>query len=44
MFKPVDSKVSFPKLEREVLAFWHEHEDFRRSVEERSGSPRYVFY
>jgi len=44
MFNPVDSRVSFPKLEEEVLRFWKERDIFRRSVEERPEDRLYVFY
>ncbi|MBU0935019.1 MAG: isoleucine--tRNA ligase [Spirochaetes bacterium] len=44
MFKPVDNKVSFPKLEEEVLAFWQEHQVFQKSLDQRNGSPEYVFF
>jgi isoleucyl-tRNA synthetase len=43
-FKEVPSQVSFPRLEEEVLAFWKEHDTFRRSLELRQDAPRYVFY
>src|SRR3990172_7402959 len=44
MFNPVDSRVSFPKLEEEVLRFWKEHDVFRKSVQERPEDRLYVFY
>ena len=44
MYKPVDPKVSFPKMEEEVLAFWNENRIFERSVEQREGSEDYVFF
>src|SRR3990172_8820310 len=51
MFKPVGSRVSFPRLEEEVLRFWKEHDVFHKSVQQRppgtgpSGEDRlYVFY
>ncbi|HPH03122.1 MAG TPA: isoleucine--tRNA ligase [Spirochaetota bacterium] len=44
MFKPVDTDVSFPKLEEEVLAFWREHQTFEKSLEWRKGAPEYSFY
>ncbi len=44
MFKPVDSRQSFPKLEEEVLRFWQEHGIFRKSVEQRPEDNAYVFY
>ncbi len=44
MFQPVDSRVSFPKLEEDVLRFWKENDIFRKSVEERPEDRLYVFY
>lgn len=43
-FKPVSSKVSFPKLEEEILGIWAEQGTFQRSIDERSEESRYVFY
>jgi isoleucyl-tRNA synthetase len=44
MFKPVDPKVSFPRLEAGILDFWKKEEIFRRSVEERSERRPFIFY
>jgi len=44
MFKPVDPKVSFPRLEAEVLDFWKKNAIFTRSVEERPKDKLFVFY
>ena len=44
MFKPVEPKVSFPKLEQEVLDFWQQNDIFRRSVEERPEDRMFIFY
>ncbi|MEX0684045.1 MAG: isoleucine--tRNA ligase [Dehalococcoidia bacterium] len=44
MFKPVDSRQSFPKLEEEVLEFWKEHDTFKKSVEQRPEDKPYIFY
>jgi len=43
-FEPVDPKVSFPELERGILAFWREADVFRRSLELRADAPRWIFY
>ncbi len=43
-FSAVDPETSFPKLEEEILAFWEKHDTFRRSIEQRRDSPRFVFY
>ncbi|GHV88914.1 isoleucine--tRNA ligase [Spirochaetia bacterium] len=44
MYQQVDPKVSFPKLEEEVLAFWEKNKIFERSVSRRDGAEEYVFY
>ena len=44
MFREVDSKTNFPKLEENILRFWEQHQIFSRSVAERAGAPHYVFY
>ena len=44
MFKPVSSRVSFPKMEEEVLEFWKQNSIFEKSVKSREGRPRFVFY
>ncbi len=44
MFKEVDSRASFPKMEERVLKFWKDNDIFRKSVELRKDAPRYVFY
>ncbi|PKL05995.1 MAG: isoleucine--tRNA ligase, partial [Spirochaetae bacterium HGW-Spirochaetae-9] len=44
MYKSVDSKVSFPQLEEEIVRFWEESHTFQKSVSQRVGSPEYVFY
>jgi isoleucyl-tRNA synthetase len=44
MFDKVDQKVSFPDLEKQVLAKWKEEGTFRKSLELRAGRPRFVFY
>ena len=44
MYKPVDSKVSFPKLEEEILAFWESNHIFEKSIRQRDGREDFVFY
>ena len=43
-FDPVDTRVSFPALEEEVLAFWRENDTFCRSIALRAGGPNFSFY
>ncbi len=35
MFQPVNSKVSFPDIEKKVLDFWRENRIFEKSIEDR---------
>lgn len=42
MFKEVDPKQSFPKLEEALLAYWDGAETFKKSIENRKKE--YVFY
>ena len=44
MFKPVESRISFPRMEESILEGWKEKDIFRRSVEARKGGPRFVLY
>jgi isoleucyl-tRNA synthetase len=44
MFDKVDQKVSFPELEKQLMARWKEENTFQRSLELRAGKPRFVFY
>ncbi len=44
MFESVDPKINFPKMEEEILKFWEEHKVFQNSINEREGSPEFVFY
>jgi isoleucyl-tRNA synthetase len=44
MFKAVSAKFDIQKLERDQLNFWREKQIFERTLKEREGAPRYVFY
>ncbi len=44
MFEPVVQKVSFPELEKQLMARWKEEGTFQKSLELRAGRPRFVFY
>ncbi len=37
-------QVDLPALDAEVLAFWRDHDIFGRSLQQRDGRPRWVFY
>ncbi len=44
MFEKVDQKVSFPDLEKQMMARWKEEGTFQKSLQARAGKPRFVFY
>jgi isoleucyl-tRNA synthetase len=44
VFDPVNQKVSFPELEKELMATWKQEGTFQKSLDLRSGRPRFVFY
>ncbi|HRY71775.1 MAG TPA: class I tRNA ligase family protein, partial [Spirochaetia bacterium] len=44
MYKPVDPKVSFPKMEEDLVRFWEEGKIFEKSVSQREGAKDYVFF
>jgi isoleucyl-tRNA synthetase len=44
MFDPVDNKVSFPELEKQLMATWKAESTFQKSLDLRAGRPRFVFY
>jgi isoleucyl-tRNA synthetase len=43
-FEPVDTRTSFPELEREILEFWRERDIFHASLAQREGAPLWIFY
>ncbi|CAN5907079.1 isoleucine--tRNA ligase [soil metagenome] len=44
MFDKVDSRVSFPELEREIMGLWKESGTFEQSVASRPADKPFVFY
>ncbi len=44
MYKKVSTDMNFVGREKEVEAFWKEHDIFRKSMEEKEGCPEYTFY
>src|SRR6202171_4350137 len=44
VFDKVDQKVSFPDLEKQLMARWKDEGTFQKSLELRAGRPRFVFY
>ncbi len=43
-FNPVQPFVQYPKLEEEILQFWHQNNTFQKSLELRKNARRFVFY
>ena len=43
-FREFPKDQTLPQIEDEVLTFWEEHDTFRKSVELRADSRRFVFY
>ncbi len=44
MYKTVDTKVSFPKMEEKILDFWKDKDIFKKSIDQRKGNAEFVFY
>ena len=44
MFKKVDPKMNFPKMEEAILKFWEENKIFEKSLNRRKGAELYSFY
>ncbi|MCA9243163.1 MAG: class I tRNA ligase family protein [Phycisphaerales bacterium] len=44
MFEPLPESFSFPDAESRTLAFWEAHNVFARSLEQRRGAERFVFF
>ena len=44
MFKPVEPRPNFPKLEEEVLKFWEKNKIFEKSLQKNQGKEAFVFF
>ena len=44
MFRPVESSVSFPQLEQQIIEFWRQQGIYEKSLEARAAAPSFVFY
>ncbi|WP_421622472.1 isoleucine--tRNA ligase [Borrelia sp. MN22-0132] len=44
MFKQVESKVNFPKIEEKILKFWNDNKIFEKSIQQREGCEEFTFY
>jgi len=43
VFEEVQGRYDGPALEEEVLAFWNEHQVFRKTLEQSAGRPQFSF-
>ncbi|MBX3176581.1 MAG: isoleucine--tRNA ligase [Candidatus Hydrogenedentes bacterium] len=43
-FEPVPSPFNFSQAEKEMIAFWKEHQTYHKSLAQRQDAPRFVFY
>ena len=44
MFDPVRGKPDFPANELAILAFWRDAQIYRKSLDQRAGEERFVFF
>ncbi|AHH08807.1 isoleucine--tRNA ligase [Borrelia anserina] len=44
MFKKVENKVNFPKIEEKILKFWNDNKIFEKSMQQREGCEEFTFY
>ncbi|MBN1970501.1 MAG: isoleucine--tRNA ligase [Candidatus Delongbacteria bacterium] len=44
MFREVNNKVSFPKMEEDILSGWKQNDTFKKSMDQRKNDTEYVFY
>ncbi|MBR5154565.1 MAG: isoleucine--tRNA ligase [Alphaproteobacteria bacterium] len=43
-YPELNAKISFPKMEEEILKFWEEDNTFEKSVKNRAKAEEFVFY
>ncbi len=44
MFKPVETSVSFPRLEEQIIQFWRDKGIYEKSLAIRAAAPGFVFF
>ncbi len=44
MFKQYDEKISYPKIEENILKFWKENKIFEKSISTRENKDTFTFY
>ena len=43
-YPQLNSKISFPEMEKEMIAYWEEQKIFQKSIEIRKEAEEFVFY
>ncbi|MCB2204407.1 isoleucine--tRNA ligase [bacterium] len=43
-FEAFPERFSYSELEKDILAFWHEHDIFEKSISQREGAKPFTFY
>ena len=41
---PENKQINYPQIGKDILSFWDQEKIFKRSVDEREGSPSFTFY
>lgn len=44
MFRPVDTRTALPEIEHKHVEYWKRKEIFKKSVEQRKGQKKFVFF
>ena len=44
MFRKISNQVSFPEVEKRILAFWKSRRIYDQSLQRREGAPSFVFF
>ncbi len=44
MFREIDKNIKLPRLEEKILAYWKEHDIFKKSLEKTKDGPNFVFF
>lgn len=43
-FDPIDSRVSFPDIEKKIVSYWNKNKIFEKSLKKNEGKKSFVFY
>ncbi len=44
MFREIEKNIKLPRLEEKILAYWKEHDIFKKSLEKTKDGPNFVFF